>query len=65
MYTSTPPSSEVENFQIKIYYTAEDRTPGTSEPEADMLPSELARRAYLFILVNKLKIIQTPRALNY
>ena len=34
MYISTPPSPEVENFEIKIYY------PGPSEPEADMLPSE-------------------------
>ena len=27
MYISTPPSSEVENFQMKIYYPAGDRTP--------------------------------------
>ena len=26
MYTSTPPSPEVENFQIKIFYSAGDRT---------------------------------------
>ena len=27
MYISTPPSPEVENFRIKIYYPAGDRTP--------------------------------------
>ena len=27
MYISTPPSPEVEKFQIKIYYPAGDRTP--------------------------------------
>ena len=27
MYISTPPSSEVENIQMKIYYSAGDRTP--------------------------------------
>ena len=27
VYISTPPSPEVENFQIKIYYPAGDRTP--------------------------------------
>ena len=27
VYISTPPSSEVENFQMKIYYPAGDRTP--------------------------------------
>ena len=27
MYISTPPSPEVENFQIKIYYPTRDRTP--------------------------------------
>ena len=27
MYISTPPSSEVENFQMKLYYPAGDRTP--------------------------------------
>ena len=27
VYISTPPSSEVENFQVKIYYPAADRTP--------------------------------------
>ena len=27
MYISTPPSSGVENFQMKIYYPAGDRTP--------------------------------------
>ena len=27
MYISTPPSSEVENFQMKIYYPAGNRTP--------------------------------------
>ena len=27
MYISTPPSPEVENFQMKIYYPAGDRTP--------------------------------------
>ena len=27
MYISTPPSHEVENFQMKIYYPAGDRTP--------------------------------------
>ena len=26
MYISTPPSPEVENFQMKIYYPAGDRT---------------------------------------
>ena len=26
MYISTPPISEVENFQMKIYYPAGDRT---------------------------------------
>ena len=26
MYISTPPSTEIENFQIKIYYPAVDRT---------------------------------------
>ena len=36
-----PPSSEVENFQMKIYY------PGPAEPEADMLPSEPTRRAVI------------------
>ena len=39
VYISTPPSPEVENFQIKIYY------PRPAEPEADMLPSEPAWRA--------------------
>ena len=38
-------SPEVENFQMKIYYPAGDRTPGPAEPETDMLPSEPARRA--------------------
>ena len=27
MYISTPPISEVENFQMKIYYPTEDQTP--------------------------------------
>ena len=45
MYISTPPSPEVENFQIKIYYPAGDWTPGPAEPEADMLPSEPVRLA--------------------
>ena len=27
VYISTPPSSEVENFHMKIYYPAGDRTP--------------------------------------
>ena len=27
VYMSTPPSPEVENFQMKFYYPAEDRTP--------------------------------------
>ena len=27
VYLSTPPSSEVEHFQMKIYYSAGDRTP--------------------------------------
>ena len=27
VYISTPPSPEVENFQMRIYYPAEDRTP--------------------------------------
>ena len=27
VYISTPPSPEVENFQIKIYYPTRDRTP--------------------------------------
>ena len=51
MYISTPPSPEVENFQIKIYYPAGDWT-GPAEPEADMLPSEPARR-----VAQKLKLI--------
>ena len=37
-------SPDVEIFQIKIYY------PGPAEPEADMLPSEPARRAVYKIL---------------
>ena len=44
MYISTPASLEVENFQIKIYYRARDWTPD-AKPEADMPPSEPARRA--------------------
>ena len=39
MHISTSPSPEVENFQMKIYYLA------GIEPEADMLPSEPARRS--------------------
>ena len=27
MYISTPPSSDVENFQMKIYYPTGDQTP--------------------------------------
>ena len=48
MYISTPPSPEVENIQIKIYYL-----PGIepAEPEADMLPSE--RGGELFKKINK------------
>ena len=49
MYISTPSSSEVENFQMKIYHPAGDN-PGPAEPEADMLPSEPARRAVPFVL---------------
>ena len=55
MYISTPPSPEVENFQIEIYYPAGDRTPDLLEPEADVLPSEPARR-----LINKLWIVESP-----
>ena len=44
MYISTPPSSEDENFQIKIYYPPPGMNPGPAEPEEDMLPSEPARR---------------------
>ena len=29
MYISTPPKPEDENFQMKIYYPAGDRTPDT------------------------------------
>ena len=33
VYICTPPSPEVENFQMKIYYPARDRTPRPAEPE--------------------------------
>ena len=45
VYISTPPSPEVENFQLKIYYPRRGSNPGHAEPEVDMLPSEPARRA--------------------
>ena len=46
LYISTPPSPEVENFKMKIYYpAAPGSNPGPAEPEADMLPSEPAWRA--------------------
>ena len=45
VYISTRPRPKVENFQMKIYYPAGDRI--SAEPEADMLPSEPARRAGL------------------
>ena len=38
VYISTPPSAEVWNFQMKIYYPAGESNPGPAEPEADMLP---------------------------
>ena len=47
VYISTPPSPEVENSQIKIYYPRRGLNPGPVEPEADMLPSEPTRRALL------------------
>ena len=43
MYISTPPSPEVENFEMKIYYPRSN--PGPAGPEADMLPSEPAWQA--------------------
>ena len=55
MYISTPPSPEVENFQIKNLLPRRGLNPGPAEPEADMLPSEPARRAYtLYIEHNNL-----------
>ena len=42
VYISTPPSPEVENFQLKNYYPAGDRTP---ELLNQRLPREPARRA--------------------
>ena len=49
VYISTPPSLEVENFQMKIYYSAGDRTP-------DMLNQRqtcyhLSQRGELFIII--------------
>ena len=44
VYISTPPSPRVENFHIPCRVS----NPGPAEPEADMLPSELARRAQFF-----------------
>ena len=47
MYISTPPSSEVENL-----LPCHGSNHGPAEPEADMLPSEPARRAlYLNIII--------------
>ena len=47
MYIFTPPSPEVENFQMKIYYPCRGPNTGPAEPEADVLPSEPARQALL------------------
>ena len=44
VYISTPPSPDVENFQMKTYY------PGPAEPEADMLPSQPAWQAIYIII---------------
>ena len=49
MYISIPPSPEVENFQIKIYYPTGYLTQ-PAKPEADMLPSEPEQRALLSIV---------------
>ena len=43
MHISTLPSSEVENFLSR-----RGPNPEPAEPEADMLPSEPARRAYTY-----------------
>ena len=44
--TSSPLlSPEVENFQNKNLLPRRGSNPGSAEPEADMLPSKLARRA--------------------
>ena len=48
MYISTPPSPEVENFQMKIYHPARDRSPDLLNQRQTCLPSEPARRAYTF-----------------
>ena len=45
VYISTLSSSEDENFQMKIYYPRRGSNPGPAESEAEMLPSEPARRA--------------------
>ena len=50
MYISTPPSTEVENFQIKIYYLSRGLYSESAEPEADMLPSEQVRRISFMII---------------
>ena len=50
VYISTPPSPEVENFQMKNLLPSRGSNPGPAEPEADMLPSEPAQRARVKIL---------------
>ena len=44
MYYSTPPSTELDNFQNENLLPRRGSNPGHAEPEADMLPSEPARR---------------------
>ena len=69
MYISTPPSSEVENFQMKIYISTppspkvenlwprRGSNPEPAEPEAYMLPSEptwhASKNKYLFLHIQK------------
>ena len=47
MYISTPPNPEVENFQNENLLPRRGSNSGPAESEADMLPSEPARRVVI------------------
>ena len=52
MYFSTPPSPKVENFQMKIYYPAGDRTPDPLNQRQTCY--HLSQRAELFYISKNL-----------
>ena len=54
VYISTPPSPEVENFEMKIYYPAGDRTPDLLNQRQTWYHMSQRSEHYDFVIITKI-----------